>query len=339
MKWSEAPDADVLKTLQSRSDLHGLKTFSPVLPVPSRKSPSVPFLTAEAMEITNKALNLELWELASMYECSRGGLAEGIPLKMMEEIVNTLDRSISEGLKGTEYEDRILGFQSGQFQAAAQNGTLFDAGLFNTAIRNITALMEIKSAMGLIVAAPTAGSCGCLPGTLFAANEALGLSAGMLPRAFLSAGLIGVFIGARTPLTAEVSGCQAECGASSGMTAAALVAMMGGSLKQSLAAASMALQNTLGMICDPVAKRVEIPCLGRNVMAAGNAIACANMALAGFDPVIPLDEVIGVMDSVGRSLPRELRCTGLGGLSVTPTSCALERKLENTSETEVENKV
>ena len=111
------------------------------------------------------------------------------------------------------------------------------------------------------------------------------------------------------------------------MAAAALTTLAGGTAKQSVNAASIALQNTLGMICDPVANRVEVPCLGKNVLAASNALSCANMALAGFDPVIPLDEVIVTMDQVGKSLPAELRCTGLGGLSITPTSKRIERLL------------
>jgi L-serine dehydratase len=112
------------------------------------------------------------------------------------------------------------------------------------------------------------------------------------------------------------------------MAAAALVDLARGTVEQAVAAASMALQNVLGLICDPVANRVEAPCLGRNVMAAANALACANMALAGYDPVIPLDEVIGAMDQVGRSLPRELRCTALGGLSVTETSLEIAGRLK-----------
>jgi L-serine dehydratase len=112
------------------------------------------------------------------------------------------------------------------------------------------------------------------------------------------------------------------------MAAAALVALAGGSNDQALGAASMALQNTLGMICDPVANRVEVPCLGRNVLAASNALACANMALAGFDEVILLDEVIQTMDDVGKAMPHELRCTALGGLSVTETSKRIQRELD-----------
>jgi len=155
----------------------------------------------------------------------------------------------------------------------------------------------------------------------------MGLSVDEMTRGMLAAGMIGVFIAAHATFAAETGGCQAECGAGSGMAAAALVTLAKGTTEQAIAAASMALQNILGMICDPVANRVEVPCLGKNVMAASNALACANMALAGYDAVIPLDEVIETMDRVGKALPRELRCTGLGGLSVTGTSREIELKL------------
>jgi L-serine dehydratase len=155
----------------------------------------------------------------------------------------------------------------------------------------------------------------------------MGLADVDVARAMLGAGLIGVFIAGQATFAAEVAGCQAECGAGSAMAAAALVNLAGGSAQQAVDAASMALQNTLGMICDPVATRVEVPCLGKNVLAAANALACANMALAGFDAVIPLDEVIQAMAAVGSVLPPELRCTALGGLSVTPAARAVERRL------------
>ncbi len=116
------------------------------------------------------------------------------------------------------------------------------------------------------------------------------------------------------------------------MAAAAIVHLMQGTLEQQLAAASMALQNSFGMICDPIANRVEAPCLGKNVMAANNALACANMALAGFQHLIPLDEVIHSMNGVAGQIPRELRCTTLGGLSITPTSIQIASTLSETDQ-------
>jgi L-serine dehydratase len=160
----------------------------------------------------------------------------------------------------------------------------------------------------------------------------MGLSVDEMTRAMLAAGMIGVFVAAHATFAAEVGGCQAECGAGSGMAAAALVTLANGTAQQAVNASSMALQNTLGMICDPVANRVEVPCLGKNVMAASNALACANMAIADFDAVIPLDEVIETMDRVGKSIPSELRCTALGGLSITKTSKAIEQRLSQGSD-------
>jgi L-serine dehydratase len=148
-------------------------------------------------------------------------------------------------------------------------------------------------------------------------------------KAMLSAGLIGVFVAAHATFAAEVGGCMAECGSGSGMAAAALVEMAKGSLLQSLAAASLALQNSLGLICDPIGNRVEAPCLGRNVMAATNAVSCANMALSNYNHLIPLDEVIETMKQVGDRIHHTLRCTNLGGLSITNTAKQIEEKLGN----------
>jgi L-serine dehydratase len=157
--------------------------------------------------------------------------------------------------------------------------------------------------------------------------EALGKSEREMAEALLASGAIGVFIASQWSFAAEVGGCQAEGGSAAAMAAAALVTLAGGTLAQSLAAASMALQSMIGLICDPVGNRVEVPCLGKNVMAATNALACANMALAGFDPVIPFDEVVQTAKRVAEQMPRELRCTNLGGLSITPTSQAIEAQL------------
>jgi L-serine dehydratase len=304
-----------------------VKELSPVLPVLSRRGLCVPFITCAEMIAYNADKQLNLWELAVLYENIRGNLSEAAVLSRMQNLVRALQGSIQEGIRGTDFADRILGPQSGTFESTIEEGRLLDGGILNQMILSVTALMEVKSAMGVIVAAPTAGACGALPGACIGAANALGLSLDEAAKAMLAGGMIGVFIAARATFAAEVAGCQAECGAGSAMAAAALVTLANGTTAQAVSAASMALQNVLGLICDPVANRVEVPCLGRNVMAASNALACANMALAGFDAVIPLDEVIETMLRVGMSLPSALRCTALGGLSITETSKEIAKRL------------
>ena len=327
IKSQEFLDRHTIATLRSLFDIKSIKQIAPVLPVLSRKEIEVPFITCSEMLAYNRDKNLDLWELAIHYESQRGGITHDQVMQKMKNIIDIMQASIDTGLAGTEYADRILGYQSGSFQTRMENHQLIDGGVLNRIILYTTALMESKSAMGLIVAAPTAGACGGLPGACIGAARGAGLSNDDIARAMLAGGIIGVFIAAHATFAAEVGGCQAECGAGSGMAAAALVTLAGGSTQQAVNAASMALQNILGMICDPVANRVEVPCLGKNVMAASNALACANMALADYDPVIPLDEVVQTMDEVGRMLPSALRCTALGGLSITKTSREIEKRL------------
>ncbi len=328
VKAQRALEDSEIGRLCAGGKIRQVRRLRPVLPVLSRRGMSVPFSTCEQMLCYDRGRNLPPWELAVQYESRRGNLSRDEVLRRMIQIVQIVRASLQQGLQGTTYRDRILGPQCGQFQARLQAGGLLEAGLLNSIIRDVTALMEVKSAMGVIVAAPTAGACAALPGTCLAAADALGVGDEETAKAMLAAGLIGILVAFRTTFAAEVGGCQAECGVASGMTAAALISLAGAGVRAAVAAASMALQNSLGMICDPVANRVEVPCLGKNIMAAANALACANMALAGYDPVIPLDEVIETMDRVGRSLPRELRCTALGGLSVTRTSREIEARLQ-----------
>jgi len=321
--------AEVAARLAGLKEAVWMRTLGPVLPVLSRRGLQVPFITCRQMMEWNRGRRLDLAALATAYESARAGIPEAEVEDRMQAIVGILRRSLSQGFAGTRFTDRILGVQSAGFKAAMRNGALLDAGMLNAMIHYVTALMEVKSAMGVIVASPTAGSCGCLPGAVLAAADALGRPEHDMVRAMLAAGMIGVFISAHATFAAELGGCLAECGAGSGMAAAALVTLAGGSAQQAADAAAMAVQNVLGLICDPVAHRVEVPCLGRNVLAASNALASANMTLAGYDPVIPLDEVIEAMDRVGRSLPMELRCTALGGLSTTPAAKAVEKRLSS----------
>ncbi len=304
-----------------------VKKLSPVLPVPSRKDMRVPFTSCAEMLEHDGDQNTPLWRLALEYEMARGQLTEREVIEKMIAIVRILRRSIASGIAGTSYEDRVLGHQSGKFNELMQAGRLLDGGALNRIVLYVTALMEVKSSMGVIVAAPTAGACAALPGAVIGMGEAMGKSEEDMAKAMLASGLIGVFIATRWTFAAEVGGCQAEGGSAASMAAGALVTMAGGTLKQAIAASSMAFQSMLGLICDPIANRVEAPCLGKNVMAASNAVSCANMALADFDPLIPLDEVIDAAKNVSSMMPREHRCTSLGGLAITPASLEIERKL------------
>lgn len=315
------------EVISSLSNVSRVRRLSPVLPVVSGKETKVPFSSCEEMLDYDAGRGIPLWKLALEYEMVRGGLTEDEVMAKMLEIVRIIRRSIAEGISGTEYDDRVLGHQCGRFDEMMRAGQLLDAGALNKIILYVTALMEVKSSMGVIIAAPTAGACAALPGAVVAMAESMGLGEEEMAKALIASGVIGVFIATRWTFAAEVGGCQAEGGSAACMAAAAMVTLTGGSLKQAIAASSMAFQSMIGLICDPVANRVEVPCLGKNVMAASNALSCANMALAGYDPVIPLDEVIETAKQVAKQMPREVRCTNLGGLSITPTAKALEAKL------------
>ena len=305
-----------------------IKCLKPVLPVMARKNMKVPFITSNQMLEYNSDKNKALWELAVDYESARGNISAGEVFEKMRGIIHIMENAIQSGLKGTHYVDRILGSQSLQFKQKLETDKLIGGETNNRTIMYVSAIMEVKSSMGVIVAAPTAGSCGALPGAIFGIAHSMHLSEDEMVKAMLSAGLVGVFIAAHATFAAEVGGCMAETGSGGGMAAAAIVEMKGGTLRQSIAAASLALQNSLGIICDPIGNRVEAPCLGRNVMAATNAISCANMALSDYEQLIPLDEVIETMKTVGDQIHHTLRCTNLGGLSITKAAKKIESMLE-----------
>jgi len=316
--------------LNNSKEVTSYKAIPPMLPTRSGPGSQVLFTNATEMESFAQQEGLDnLSDLALRYEAALGNSTEEEVLSRMIGLVELLEKSIQSGLKGTSYHDRILGFQSGKYLDHTQKPEHINLGVLDRVIPYVTALMEVKSAMGVIVAAPTAGSCGGLPGTVLAVADVLGKDAEAKARGLLAGGIIGVLIATASTFSAEVCGCQAECGVSSGMIAAANVTMAGGDINTALSASSMALQNCFGMVCDPVANRVEVPCLGKNLLAASNGVTCANIALVGFNHIIPFDEVVEAMDSVGRSIPHELRCTALGGLSVTPTSKKIGEQLQS----------
>lgn len=300
----------------------------PILPIISGRERAFPFATYQEMMAYNASHHQTLGELGLLYESCRSGLEEAEVMETMQRLVDLIEASIATGLSGTQYEDRILHQQSHLIKQAEATTSLPSDHLVNRLIENITAIMEAKSAMQVVVAAPTAGGCGTLGGTLKAVADAQHTTDERKVRAYFAAGLIGVFFARGPGFSAEEGGCQLETGAAAAMAAAALTDLCGGSATQAVAAASMALQNTIGLVCDPVADRVEVPCLGKNVTAGMNALAASTMALSGFRAVIPLDEVIDTVKSVAASMPRALCCTGKGGLAATPTSARLKDELK-----------
>ena len=217
----------------------------------------------------------------------------------------------------------LIGGEARKVSDHAREGKSICGTMLSKAIAYSLAVLETNASMGLIVAAPTAGSSGVLPGTLLAAKDSLELSNDDLYKGLLNASAIGYLLMRNASVSGAEAGCQAEVGAASAMAASALVEMCGGTPEMCLEAATFALSNLLGLVCDPIAGLVESPCQSRNAIGVANAITAAEMVLSGITQPIPFDEMAEAMLRVGRSLPFELRETAMGGCAGTPTGCAL----------------
>lgn len=241
-------------------------------------------------------------------------------------------RAMLESVEGYQGDRRSLsGLVGGDGQRmrdyAAAGDTLCGPYL-RQVIATALCVGESNACMRRIVAAPTAGACGVLPAVLVPLYQAGRAEEDDLVRAlYVSAG-IGAVIGSRASIAGASGGCQAEIGSASAMAAGALTALRGGDGEQIAHAAAMALKNLMGLVCDPVAGLVEVPCVKRNVIGAVNAVSCADMALAGITSRVPADEVIDCMGDVGRRLPAELRETALGGLAATPFGKSVKERME-----------
>lgn len=205
--------------------------------------------------------------------------------------------------------------------------TALCGALSATAAAMAMAVVEVNASMGRIVAAPTAGASGVLPGVLLAVQKARGYDDEALIDALFTASAVGMIIQRNASVSGAQGGCQAEVGTASAMAAAALTELLGGSPEAALHAAATALQNLMGLVCDPVAGLVEVPCVKRNAIGANNALLCADMALCGIRSFIPFDETVDAMYRVGCSLPPSLRESAQGGIAATPTAKAAEARL------------
>lgn len=217
----------------------------------------------------------------------------------------------------------LIGGEAKKVSELGQTNISICGSFLNKAISYSMAVLEVNASMGLIVAAPTAGSSGVLPGVLLALQEDKQLDDDPIYAGLLNASAVGYLLMRNASVSGAEAGCQAEVGAASAMAASAVVEIMGGTPQMCLQAASIALSNLLGMVCDPIAGLVEAPCQSRNSIGAANAITCAELALAGVTHPIPFDEMAEAMFRVGKSIPFELRETAMGGCAGTPTGCSL----------------
>ncbi|MBC8080377.1 MAG: L-serine ammonia-lyase, iron-sulfur-dependent, subunit alpha [Gorillibacterium sp.] len=261
----------------------------------------------QALE-SGKSTEQVIEEMASYYHVMKEAVHRGL----------TQDVTSRSGLTGGDAKRVATHVEQGQSSLDGWAGKAMAYSL---------AVSEVNASMGRIVATPTAGACGIIPGVFVSSQERFGWDDSRLVDGLFTAGAIGYVIANHSFISGAEGGCQAEVGSAIGMAAGALVELRGGSAEQAIHAVGIALKNTLGLICDPVAGLVEIPCIIRNGLGAVNALAAADMALAGVRSIIPSDEVIGVMLEVGAKMPSEHRETAQGGLAQTPTGRKLAEQI------------
>ena len=266
-------------------------------------------------------------QLALEHQAHQMELPEQTLYDMMERNLQVMCQAVQAGMDpGLRSTSGLTGGDAAKMRTYAQTGGITGTFLTNAMARAI-AVSEYNAAMGKIVAAPTAGSCGILPGTVVSLLEEGLCTREQAVMALFTAGAIGMVIAENASIAGAQGGCQAECGSASAMAAAALAELRGGTPEQCAHACAIAIKNQLGLVCDPVAGLVEIPCIKRNVSGIAIAFTSADMALAGIGSKIPVDECIAAMRAVGDSMPCALKETAQGGLAATPTGQRLKEQV------------
>ena len=238
-----------------------------------------------------------------------------VSLQIMKDATKEAINQPSQSMGG------LIGGESRKLSDLQSSGKNIAGNLLSKAIAYSMGVLEVNASMGLIVAAPTAGSSGVIPGVLLALQEEYDFTDDQIIDALFTCS-IGYLAMLNATVAGAVGGCQAEIGVAAAMAAAAVVELMGGTPEQCTDAASTVLMNMLGLVCDPVGGLVEYPCQNRNASGASNAIVAAEISLAGIHQLIPLDEMMDIMYTVGKKLPAELRETALGGCALSPSACA-----------------
>ena len=266
--------------------------------------------------------NLPVSEIMRIREIELGETdAEVVNQKMTRVLEIMKDAALSPISQPVKSMGGLIGGEARKLSLHAQKKEGLCGDLLQKAVTYAMATLETNASMGLIVASPTAGSAGIVPGLMLAMQEHYHFSDAEIIQALFNASAIGYLAMRNATVAGAVGGCQAEVGVASAMAASAAVELRGGTPRECTYAASTVLMNMLGLVCDPVGGLVEYPCQNRNAAGVANAIIAAEMALAGIPQLIPLDEMIQTMFTVGKKLPAELRETAMGGCATTPSAC------------------
>lgn len=266
-------------------------------------------------------------ELMIAVEMEMSGRSREQIIKIMEKNLLVMEQSIAEGNAGVTSVTGITGGDAKKMDNYLSHADFLSGETILTAVRNAIAVNEVNAKMGLICATPTAGSAGVVPGVLMAVRDRLQLTHEQQLDFLFTAGAFGLVIANNASISGAEGGCQAEVGSASAMASAALVCAKNGTAHQAAQAVAITLKNMMGLICDPVAGLVEVPCVKRNALGSSQAFISADMALAGIESVIPPDEVVAAMYQVGRQMPSIFKETSEGGLAVTPTAKRLTKEI------------
>jgi L-serine dehydratase len=266
-------------------------------------------------------------ELMIATESEHTGHSPAKIIETMEKNLTVMKQSVAEGVAGVRSVTGLTGEDATRLNHYIQAGNFLSGETILSAVRNAIAVNEVNAKMGLICATPTAGSAGVVSGVLMSATERLELTHQQQLEFLFTAGAFGLVIANNASISGAEGGCQAEVGSASAMASAALVSAAGGTPEQAAQAIAITLKNMMGLICDPVAGLVEVPCVKRNALGSSQAFISADMALAGIRSVIPPDEVVAAMYQVGRQMPQIFKETAEGGLAVTPTAQRLSKEV------------
>ena len=280
----------------------------------------------ELVELAERE-NKQISELMIEQEMAMSGRTREAIMTQMDRNLTVMEEAVERGLKGVQSVTGLTGGDAVLIQNYIATGKSLSGELLLDAVSKAVATNEVNAAMGTICATPTAGSAGVVPGTLFAVKNKLNPTREQMIRYLFTSGAFGFIVANNAFISGAAGGCQAEVGSAAGMAAAAIVEMAGGTPQQCAEGFAITLKNMLGLVCDPVAGLVEVPCVKRNAMGAANALVAADMALAGVTSRIPCDEVIGAMFRIGQSMSPNLKETARGGLAATPTGKAIAAKI------------